>query len=600
MTSGCIQDPESIAMTHPIVKDFLEEYPNAEVKMTHYSEQQASNIIDIIREDCGNPYLEAKNYYKVTIEDDESGLSVLSWIDWDNKIVTCATKFVTSGDSKGEEEVPPIEDIEPPTIEINNPKEGSILEGDSTKIEIETNEDTLCYLRLSISSSSTASFSLFTKEKPSGTDIVHLGGGGGGGAGYSCKKYYNGCDKWGQIQYCWLKFGYEYECKCLDPHTLCVANGAGSGGGFTNWKEMDQTGDTEHSHLQALNPGYSYTVEIKCIDDAGNEGLKTFEFSVKSEFSDYLIEEDIGKYKYLISLASEPDMDFSQDFIKGFMAIYNGRESSDTPKVSVWIFENSESLNDDIEDVIFDSLHPDKSHLKFWTGPGPDNEPDKIVTFDEGSYIWMSGNIIVKISDLTAYSTIANKYMEKYPPTFSPTIKCIDSDDGKDYEEGGYIRFLIGINGEYTTWQDACDIYFDVNKLREYYCEGGEWKVEEYDCPETCVQNKEIYGSDYCGGLSEAPTVTIEFPKDGGYYSASGMNVKAETDLKAICEMKLDSNETLVFDWTKIDDTHSTNHEYSIFDYLEEETYYTLVIRCYNSAGYGNTEDITFGLFRKT
>jgi hypothetical protein len=90
--SGCASDisPRDIAKAHPVVKQFLEEHPNAEIMLTYFSENQSVNIIDEVRGDCNNPYIEPKNLYKVTVIDDVDELSVLAWLDWEEKIVLCA------------------------------------------------------------------------------------------------------------------------------------------------------------------------------------------------------------------------------------------------------------------------------------------------------------------------------------------------------------------------------------------------------------------------------------------------------------------------------------------------------------------------------
>jgi len=92
IVAGCVQSPDFIAKSDPLVKDFLEKYPNAEVKIVFFSKLQAQNIIESLKETCGNPYMEAKDYYAIYIEDRESDLSVVAFIDWENKRIDCAVK----------------------------------------------------------------------------------------------------------------------------------------------------------------------------------------------------------------------------------------------------------------------------------------------------------------------------------------------------------------------------------------------------------------------------------------------------------------------------------------------------------------------------
>ena len=89
LAAGCSISPEQLVTANPIVKDFLKQYPNAEVKITFFSKAESEKMLNLIKGNCGKDDLQAKNYYKVTIEDTESGLFILSWLDWDNKIVEC-------------------------------------------------------------------------------------------------------------------------------------------------------------------------------------------------------------------------------------------------------------------------------------------------------------------------------------------------------------------------------------------------------------------------------------------------------------------------------------------------------------------------------
>jgi|GEM_PF-3538422 len=93
LVSGCISDDPSIfAKANPLVADFLEEHPNAEIRLTHYSAEEAQAVLDDIMEDCQKRNMTAKEYYKVIIEDPDSGLQVTAWVDWGNKLIECAIK----------------------------------------------------------------------------------------------------------------------------------------------------------------------------------------------------------------------------------------------------------------------------------------------------------------------------------------------------------------------------------------------------------------------------------------------------------------------------------------------------------------------------
>jgi len=93
VSSGCISmDATAFAKTIPMVQEFLNEYPNADISITHYSETESADILEYIKEDCGKLTVEAKEYYFVNITDPSSGLIVRAWIDWENQIVECVYK----------------------------------------------------------------------------------------------------------------------------------------------------------------------------------------------------------------------------------------------------------------------------------------------------------------------------------------------------------------------------------------------------------------------------------------------------------------------------------------------------------------------------
>ncbi len=96
LISGCINiSPEQLALANPLVEQFLEEYPNARVTANYFSEERSAEILENITSECANPYMEAKDYYRVQIDDPDSGLRVIAWIDWDEKKIECAVKYGT-------------------------------------------------------------------------------------------------------------------------------------------------------------------------------------------------------------------------------------------------------------------------------------------------------------------------------------------------------------------------------------------------------------------------------------------------------------------------------------------------------------------------
>jgi eight-cysteine-cluster-containing protein len=94
LISGCISglDAESLAKANPIVQDFLRDHPGAEILVTHFTENQSGMMLGEIREECANPYIEAKDFYRVRFTDDETSFYAAVWIDWDARKVECAFK----------------------------------------------------------------------------------------------------------------------------------------------------------------------------------------------------------------------------------------------------------------------------------------------------------------------------------------------------------------------------------------------------------------------------------------------------------------------------------------------------------------------------
>ena len=114
--SGCLKNPEEIAKTNQMVNDFLEKYPDAEIQITHFSIEQSSKMIDQIREVCSNPYLESKELYRVTVEDQKSGLSAIAYINSNDGVVECAVKKVSLGIPLEKEEVEIEKSVKPEVV----------------------------------------------------------------------------------------------------------------------------------------------------------------------------------------------------------------------------------------------------------------------------------------------------------------------------------------------------------------------------------------------------------------------------------------------------------------------------------------------------
>jgi len=100
LTSGCLAvSPDAIIKSSPVVQDFLKQYPNAEITATFYGADEFSQIKEQVQKECEKENVTPKDYYKVTITDKESGLSITAWVDWNRQIVECAVKKGTKGET---------------------------------------------------------------------------------------------------------------------------------------------------------------------------------------------------------------------------------------------------------------------------------------------------------------------------------------------------------------------------------------------------------------------------------------------------------------------------------------------------------------------
>ena len=87
IVSGCTSnfDATEFIKTNQAIKTLLTDYPNARVVATYVTNASIS-------EECSNPQLQAKNYWKVNIFDEESNLTINTWIEADTKNVVCIVK----------------------------------------------------------------------------------------------------------------------------------------------------------------------------------------------------------------------------------------------------------------------------------------------------------------------------------------------------------------------------------------------------------------------------------------------------------------------------------------------------------------------------
>lgn len=101
-------NPVAIARSNKEIKEFMKDYPNADLKIIHLTSEQAETVLEDIKEICGEQML-AKEYYQITINDAESGLGVIGYIDAEKQIVECVVKKgIVPEEKKPEPEVPEI------------------------------------------------------------------------------------------------------------------------------------------------------------------------------------------------------------------------------------------------------------------------------------------------------------------------------------------------------------------------------------------------------------------------------------------------------------------------------------------------------------
>src|SRR3989338_2062111 len=85
--SGCTSnfDATEFVKTNQAIKTLLTDYPNAKIVATYVTNASIS-------EECINPQLEAKDYWKVSILDESTNLTVNAWLDVDTRNVVCIIK----------------------------------------------------------------------------------------------------------------------------------------------------------------------------------------------------------------------------------------------------------------------------------------------------------------------------------------------------------------------------------------------------------------------------------------------------------------------------------------------------------------------------
>jgi len=104
LISGCVDgetDITSLTKTLPQVQSFLDEHPNADIKVTLWSEEAISNNIESIRTECEAP-IEIMSYYRVMYSEEDVDLTI--WMDKETNEAICVIKTGGTVESSSTEE----------------------------------------------------------------------------------------------------------------------------------------------------------------------------------------------------------------------------------------------------------------------------------------------------------------------------------------------------------------------------------------------------------------------------------------------------------------------------------------------------------------
>ncbi|MCA9459102.1 MAG: hypothetical protein KC550_00980 [Nanoarchaeota archaeon] len=148
LLSGCasLVDPSSLIKSNYQVKAFLEQYPNAEIKLTHYTYNESYQIASEFKDNCQKE-LNPKEMYRFYVEDEETEFKLIGYLDLATQNVECIKKYSNEGennndsdnnfdDGKNKDEIKPIPSKpEPQKDEI--PKDTH----EPVRIKLETYQD---------------------------------------------------------------------------------------------------------------------------------------------------------------------------------------------------------------------------------------------------------------------------------------------------------------------------------------------------------------------------------------------------------------------------------------------------------------------------
>jgi len=95
MFSGCTNielTPEEMIKANMQVKAFFEQYPNAEIEITHFSESESSVLKNEIIKKCNKLNFVPKELYRFYIKDSNTGLDLVGYLDVKDKNIECIKK----------------------------------------------------------------------------------------------------------------------------------------------------------------------------------------------------------------------------------------------------------------------------------------------------------------------------------------------------------------------------------------------------------------------------------------------------------------------------------------------------------------------------
>ncbi|MBI5064992.1 hypothetical protein HZA97_02035 [Candidatus Woesearchaeota archaeon] len=100
--SACsgMTDVTSLVKTFPEVQNFLEQYPDADLRVVYWSNSAVQENIAVVRSDCGDQ-VQVQPYWNVKVKKGE--LTLQLWLDGDTKQPICIIKKATHSSSKSQE-----------------------------------------------------------------------------------------------------------------------------------------------------------------------------------------------------------------------------------------------------------------------------------------------------------------------------------------------------------------------------------------------------------------------------------------------------------------------------------------------------------------